>query len=240
MCDNTCMHDFASIAIAALAGFLPALLWLWFWLREDRAHPEPRRLILLAFVAGLITVPIVIPIQKGAEALLVSWGATSGSMFIYVVWSFIEEIMKFSMARLTVLRRKAADEPLDMVIYMIVVALGFAAAENALFLTSPLGGHTLISVLLTGNFRFIGATLLHTLSSATVGTVLAFTFYKPRRTRRLAAVFGVILAGSLHSSFNFLILHTPGTQLLRTFTIVWVGVVALLALIEAVKHMHRR
>ncbi len=234
------MHEFASIAIGAIGGFLPAILWLWFWLHEDRAHPEPRSLILLAFLAGLCAVPLVIPLQKISQVGLEALGVSAGSLGVYIAWSFLEEITKYTVAWFAVLRRRAVDEPIDMVVYMIVVALGFAAAENALFLLSPLSGDTYTAMILTGNFRFIGATLLHTLASASVGVVLAFSFYKPRHTRTLWAILGVILAGALHSAFNFLILHTPGTQLLRTFTVVWIGVVVLLAIIERVKKVHRK
>ena len=43
------MIDWQTLILAVVAGFFPALAWLWFWLREDSEHPEPRRLIALAF-----------------------------------------------------------------------------------------------------------------------------------------------------------------------------------------------
>ena len=45
--------DSTHFAIAFLAGLIPALFWLWFWLREDKAHPEPRALIATSFIACL-------------------------------------------------------------------------------------------------------------------------------------------------------------------------------------------
>lgn len=228
------MEEFGSVALAVLGGFLPALLWLVFWLREDWRHPEPRSFIFLAFIVGMVTVALVIPLQKSISLLALSTTLT------FICWSFIEEAAKFLLARATVLWRREADEPLDMVVYMIVVALGFAAAENALFLLSPLAGEGFVANALTGNLRFIGATLLHVMSSSVVGLCLAFSFYKPKRTRLLWATVGVILAGVLHSGFNFLILNAPGEHLFRTFSIVWIGIVAILAFIEVVKRMHRR
>jgi len=41
------------VFFAFVGGLLPALLWLWFWLRED-LHPEPRRILLLTFTAGMV------------------------------------------------------------------------------------------------------------------------------------------------------------------------------------------
>ena len=221
--------------LAALAGgIFPALAWLWFWRREDSAHPEPRRLIALAFLAGMVTVALVIPIQKYVATLL------SSTTLIYTAWSAIEEIMKYLAARFTVLKRREDDEPIDPVIYMVAVALGFAALENALFLLSPLSGDTATQTILTGNLRFVGATLLHVLSSAVIGVALGLSFYKPKAAKRAYALFGVILAILLHSAFNFFILNTPEAHLLRTFGYVWIGLIALLAVLEYVKRIHPR
>lgn len=228
------MDALIPIVIAALGGALPALAWLWFWQREDAPHPEPRRLIALAFFAGMVTVAFVIPIQKYVAPLLPS------VTFIFAAWSAIEEIMKYVAARVSVLWRREDDEPIDPVIYMVTVALGFAAAENALFLLSPLSGDTVSQAILTGNLRFIGATLLHVLSSGVVGVFLALSFYRSRRSKRLFAFCGVILAIALHAFFNFLILNTSDEHLLRTFSFVWIGLIVMLAVLEYIKRIHPR
>ena len=56
--------DITIILFALLGGVIPTLLWLWFWLREDRAHPEPLGLLFLTFLAGAFTVPVVLPIEN--------------------------------------------------------------------------------------------------------------------------------------------------------------------------------
>jgi RsiW-degrading membrane proteinase PrsW (M82 family) len=224
--------EFEPIVAAMAGGILPALAWLWFWRREDSVHPEPRRLIALAFLAGMVAVAVVIPMEKYVAPFLAS------TTLIFTVWSAMEEIVKYVMARLTVLRRREDDEPIDPVIYMVTVALGFAAAENTLFLLSPLSGDTLMQTLLTGNLRFVGATLLHVLSSAAIGVFLGLSFYKSKRIKRLYVVAGVILASLLHSTFNFLILNTPEQHLLRTFGLVWLGLIVLLAVLEYIKRIH--
>ena len=227
------MSEFVPILGAIAGGLFPALAWLWFWRREDRAHPEPRKLIALAFFAGMVTVAVVIPIQKYVAAYIAS------QTLIFTLWSAIEEIAKDLAASLTVLWRREDDEPIDPVIYMVTVALGFAALENVLFLLSPLAGETVLQTIMTGNLRFVGATLLHVLSSAAIGVALALSFYQPRRIKRLFAVAGVILAVALHSAFNFLILNTAEEHLLRTFGFVWLGLIALLAVLEYVKRIKK-
>ena len=39
--------------LSFLLGLIPALIWLWFWLKED-AHPEPAKNITLSFLGGSI------------------------------------------------------------------------------------------------------------------------------------------------------------------------------------------
>jgi len=228
------MGEFTGIATAIIGGITPVLLWLWFWLREDAKNPEPRHLIFFAFVAGMITVALVIPMQKFAAGFLAAGTVT------FIAWSFIEEATKYVAGLASVLLGRDADEPIDMVIYMITIALGFAAVENALFLLSPLAGATVIDHVMTGNLRFIGATLLHVLASAVVGISLALTFYKPLYVRLMAGFGGVILGSLLHSLFNIRILSAPDEHLLRTFALVWIGVIVLLAIVEYIKRIKPR
>ena len=228
------MSEISTYAIAIAGGIFPALAWLWFWLKEDSRHPEPRRLIALAFLAGMLTVVVVIPIQKFVAGYLVTQTA------IFAAWSTIEEFTKYIIAWIVVLHRRENDEPIDAVIYMVAVALGFAGLENALFLLSPLAGDTVAQTIVTGNLRFIGATLLHVFSSALVGIALAFSFYKPTLIREWYAAVGVILASLLHVGFNFLILNTANEHLLRTFAGVWMGVIAVLFALEFVKRIRPR
>ena len=227
------MPDIQSFAIAILGGIFPALAWLWFWLKED-SHPEPKRLIALAFIGGMLTVVLVVPIQKFVAGMLLSQTA------MFAAWSTIEEFAKYAVAWLLVLHRRENDEPIDAVIYMVALALGFAGLENALFLLSPLAGETLVQTVITGNLRFIGATLLHVFSSAVVGLFLAYAFYKPRLLREWYAALGVILASLLHIAFNFLILNTADEHILRTFAGVWVGVIVVLFALEFVKRIKPR
>src|SRR3989344_9332260 len=114
------MSELLPILGATAGGVFPALAWLWFWLREDARHPEPRRVIALAFLVGMVTVGFVIPIQQAVAGFLAS------TTLIFVAWSIVEEVMKYLAARVTVLRSRQNDEPIDSVIYMVAVALGFA------------------------------------------------------------------------------------------------------------------
>lgn len=224
--------DSTIVLLAALGGVIPALLWLFFWLMEDRCEPEPKRYILLSFLIGGFFVLPVLYLEKYFIGVL------AGTSLI-LMWASIEELAKFLAAYLGALRTRAFDEPLDAVIYVVTAALGFSAVENTLFLITPLQQGDLLRTIVTGDLRFIGATLLHTLSSATVGIALALSYYKPAAVRCFAALAGVILAILLHALFNFFILQGGGGSTFYVFLFIWLGVVGLLFAIEKVKQPAR-
>ena len=226
----------AVLLVAFLCGILPSLIWLAFWLFEDKRNPEPKRYIFFAFVAGMaVVLPIVLPLEKLVEVQAALVGYPREGLLVLMLWAFIEETFKFVAAYVAALHWKVFDEPLDAVVYMITAALGFAALENALFLASPIGDGQIFQTIITGDLRFVGATLLHVLSSATVGLVIANAFRKGAKARRKAAVVGVILAVALHTVFNFFILAKGGSATFFVFLTLWLGIVALLLFIERVK-----
>ncbi|MDA8596882.1 PrsW family intramembrane metalloprotease [Candidatus Pacebacteria bacterium] len=215
-------------AIAFLGGLIPALFWLWFWLREDKERPEPYLLIALSFIAGMMIVPLALPLQKLAIEFY------SGDNLIWV-WVIIEEVLKYAVALFVILWHKAVDEPIDVIIYMITISLGFAALENALFIFNPLVAGDLTNTFLTGKFRFLGATLLHVLSSGTVGALLAFAFYKSNMVKLLYGTIGLFIAIVLHALFNFFIMDASGETILGVFLFVWMGIIVLFLIFEKVK-----
>jgi len=219
-------------AIAFVAGLIPAIFWVWFWLREDSYKPEPYFLIAITFIAGMAVVPLALPLQRWAVALY-------PNVDVMYIWVTIEEVLKYAVALAIVFWNREVDEPIDMVIYLIVIALGFAALENALFVFNPLLLGDFIGSAVTGGFRFLGATLLHVLASGTIGMFLAFTYYKSRTVQLISGSIGLLVAIVLHALFNFFIMDASGTTILGVFLFVWIGIIILFLLFERVKMLER-
>ena len=220
-------------AIAFLSGLIPALFWVWFWLREDSKKPEPFFLIAIAFIAGMAVVPIALPLQKIALELY------SGAN-VMVVWVLVEELLKYAVGLALIFWNKEVDEPIDMIIYMMMIALGFAALENTLFIFNPLAAGDYLNSALTGGFRFLGATLLHALASGTVGACLAFTYYQSRTKQVVAGTVGLFIAVLLHALFNFFIMDASGETILVVFLFVWTGIILLLFIFEHIKLLEHK
>jgi protease PrsW len=126
------------------------------------------------------------------------------------------------------------DEPIDALIYLITAALGFAALENILFLLKVFGTQGMLVGFITGNLRFLGATLLHIATPATVGASIAFSFFHKEKLRR--NVFGgLLLATILHTVFNFFIIRSGNTSLFKILVPLWLAIIIIFLVFEKIK-----
>lgn len=194
-------------------GLVPSFAWLIFYLKED-PHPEPKPLILETFFVGAAITFIVL----GAQIFFNDWITANGilpfSLISLLGLAAIEEFFKFSAAYLVVSHHQLDfDEPVDAMIYMIVAALGFATVENiaAAFNSAALTFETT-------SLRFIGATLLHTLSSGLVGYFWARSIIWKKKSLLLSGILAAIL---LHLSFNYLIIRFEPVVLPTIFLIIF-------------------
>lgn len=216
---------FSNSILLVLLGFLPSLIWLNFYFRED-CHPEPKHLLTKVFLMGIIISPLAILFQfllvkcqgvAGTEKFCSPAGLLSPSSPEFFLWSsFVEEFIKFYAIKLIILNDPEFDEPIDAMIYMMAAALGFAAIENTLivFQTTPDGIATTVNTLI---LRFIGATLLHALASGLLGYFLAISWFFQHHRKKLFIV-GLMIATIFHFAFNILIFAFEGqvTALLYT------------------------
>lgn len=234
-----------TIVYAFFAGLLPALVWLWFWLHEDRKNPEPRSTLAFTFMTGMAMIFLAIPLERmfaNCTSFLFCFPLSQSWQLL--VWASIEEILKFAAVFIAALHTRSYDEPLDAVIYMMCAALGFAALENTLFILNnsesiTLGTNTgALATVFLANLRFIGANLLHVVASSTIGIALALSFYKTKKAKAVWAIGGIITAITLHTLFNLFIIDGSSSGIFFVFSIVWLTMISFLLVFERIKKMN--
>ena len=203
------------IIIAIFLGIIPSFIWLIFFSRED-IHPEPKKAIIKVFIFGALSAFGAIIFQYIFNANLPFLKISERSIIAFSIFALIEELFKFLAACFVMRKNRFFDEPIDAMIYMITAGLGFAMAENILVgldgvISQNMGAKQILAII---TLRFMGATLLHALSSAIVGYYWAKALkckainsacQTSHIGHSLAA--GIIIAALLHGFFNYLIIN---------------------------------
>lgn len=230
--------------ITAYAGyifisFIPPILWLLFYLREDRKHPEPKHLLIATFFGGIGAALLSIFVElfllgdirnaRGGVLTDLFPGVFGNVFVIFLVVAAVEEYIKYLSVKGLIVGRPEFDEPIDAMIYMMTAALGFAAIENVLFNIPLFQADFASGVTLAAN-RFIGANLLHALSSGIVGYFLAHSYFLPHRRHFIAI--GIVLASLLHAFFNYFIIIKEATPQATNFLIFLLFMMAFAVFIE--------
>jgi len=212
-------------------GLVPSIVWLAYYLRKD-AHPEPNSVIRKVFLWGMLATLPAIALELGLRSLF-SFLPFSQEviliLYIFLGVALIEELLKFLVVRFAVYKDKALDEPVDLMLYMIIAALGFAAFENILILfglgpSSPVSNIVALTLV-----RLVGATFLHALASGTLGYFLAHSFFDPKKKYWYVAA-GLFVATLLHGLFNFYILEMQGAAKLLVPAVILLGLAIFVSL----------
>ncbi|WP_233095773.1 PrsW family intramembrane metalloprotease [Alicyclobacillus sp. SO9] len=149
-------------------ALIPALLLLAWLYTRDKLHPEPKRHVYKLFLLGA---GIVLPAGLIERGLIdTSSGihtATLRTTFItaFFVAGMVEEFLKASIVERKALQQGLMKSPIDAIVYSGAVALGFAAVENILYVTS--------SGLTTAVVRSVTAVPAHFMFGIIMGTAFS-------------------------------------------------------------------
>jgi RsiW-degrading membrane proteinase PrsW (M82 family) len=199
--------------ISSFLGILPIVLWLVFFLWQDILKPEPLKWLMILFGLGILITSLVW-YGEGVylKLLRVDLNVSLSVLDIILVYggiAIIEELTKFFSAYFILKKNKHFDEAIDAMIYLIVLALGFGLVENILAASQEIvEGGILLPVLQTMSLRFVGANLLHALSSGIIGFFWALSLSKKKKSY---LYWGLILGIVLHFFFNLVIIKFGGT-----------------------------
>jgi len=202
-------------------GLAPSIIWLLYFLRKD-SHPENNSQIIKIFIYGALTVLPAALIQFGIfeAASFMEPSIFKNFLVMFFGVALIEELLKYLVVRDKIMNSPHFDEPMDLPLYMIISALGFAAVENILAIVGP--GTLSLSLektVMISFFRFISAVLLHALASGAFGFFAALAVYKPKDKIKLLII-GFSTAVFLHGLYNFSIMVIEGSvRFLITFLI---------------------
>ena len=113
----------------AVAPGLAVCIYIFF---RDRHNAEPALNMIFSFLLGILTVIPAIFIENIADQY---FDNSIASIIIssYLAVALVEELSKFLVLRYYSFTRRSFDEPLDGIVYAVLVAMGFATIENVFY-----------------------------------------------------------------------------------------------------------
>lgn len=194
------------IALVPLSYTIPVFVWL------DRLEPEPRAMRWNAFLWGGGVSVLVAGIANEVTA------ATVGASAALVVSApVVEETMK-TLGILGAAKRRQVDTPLDGAVYAGYVGLGFAMVENVIYFSQAISDDELGLVFaLRGLFSPFAHPFFTVWAGLAIGAAV-----RRGRSRRMAALRGLVPAVVLHAAWNASGLNTVFAVLLLAQIVLFV------------------
>jgi len=210
---------------------IPCIAVAVFVYLRDKRNPEPLRLVILSFLLGIAAFGLNILIGWYPHQLLDGNEETlqQKAIHTFLVIALPEELCKFLVIRGLIFRNKSGfSEPIDGIVYAVMVGMGFACIENLVYVMKFGAGN--------GILRMFSAIPAH----AMLGVIMGFHLGIVRFTRKKKLKFTILallIPVGMHGMYNlFLFLHyIPG---------MWIGagigmLISLYFCVESIRIHHR-
>ncbi len=191
-----------SLLALAIGPGLAIILYIYWKDQHDR---EPVRHLLVCFLLGIVSIVPAILLEYGlgdVQKQLFAVRSVNGQLFsAFVVAAAVEETMKFLFCRWYAYPKRDFNEPLDGIVYMVMVATGFATLENIFYIFSSDSGG-----LSTGIMRMFLAVPGHACWGVIIGYFMGQAKFKALWIQRFGLMLvGLIIAILLHGTYDGLL-----------------------------------
>ena len=185
------------ILILAIA---PPLLIAYYIYKKDKYDVEPRKLIVKSFLFGCLSIIPAIILEIIFNESLFS------SLFIYVMVgiALIEEGLKYFFLKRYLFNKAEFNEPLDGIVYAVMISMGFATVENIAYVYGHQGQEIQVAIL-----RMFTALPLHAVCGVIMGYYVGMA--KFNANKKFLLVKGLGLAVLIHGVYDYFLFLGEGT-----------------------------
>lgn len=189
-----------SVSILIALALAPAIFLMIVIYGKDKYDREPKMVLLKAFMLGAISVIPAGLIEYWVEPMLggIAGGITGVAITAFIGVGLVEELCKYFMIRIHAYRHPAFNEPFDGIVYASFVGLGFAAAENVMYV---LQGGLSVAVI-----RMFTAVPAHYAFAVVMGYYVGKAKFDAANST-LHLIRGVFYATFLHGAYDFFVMQ---------------------------------
>ncbi len=181
-------------------AILPGLAISYWVYQQDKYEKEPHYMLFICFLWGCIsTIPaflgqVYFRETEDPDNFLTTF------LFTFFVISLTEEVSKFLFLRFYAYPKDAFNEPMDGIVYAVMVGMGFATLENVLYVLGENGG---ISTAIGRAFTAVPA---HAAFATMMGAYVGLAKFVPEK-RDQYMLTGIVLAVFFHGLYDFFLIQ---------------------------------
>jgi RsiW-degrading membrane proteinase PrsW (M82 family) len=189
-----------SILLLTGLAFAPGIYLSIVIYGKDKYDREPKTILFTAFILGCLSIvpAIIIELWLKKPLFFEGFGIINAALSAFVGIGLIEELCKFFMLRVHAYRKAEFNEPFDGIVYAVFVGLGFATAENVLYVFQ--NGFE------TGILRMFTAVPAHYAFAVIMGYYVGKSKFEPAN-RTLHLFRAVFYAAFMHGAYDFFVLQ---------------------------------
>lgn len=193
-------------ALLLLLSILPGFLIISYIYWRDRHDREPVFYLTVCFVFGMMSTYPAIKMEEFGMRDLGIYNAINDPLmtftFTFAVVAFSEEFVKYIFLRYYIFSKEYFDEPMDGIVYSVMISMGFATLENILYIV--IRADNIEVAFQIGLLRMITAVPAHATFAILMGYFVGLAKFSEARGN-LYLVIGLVSAILLHGTYDFFI-----------------------------------
>jgi len=218
------------LLLFAVAPVFLIMLYVWF---KDKYNREPVKLLLLALFLGIVSIIPAIILELIGNSFFPQMTLFHIFVYAFFVVALSEEGVKFFVLRKFFYRKPAFDEPFDGIVYAVFISMGFAVAENIMYVLN----HGLSTAIM----RMFTAVPAH----AGFAIIMGYFVGKAKFSVRFKSYFliiGLVNAIIFHGLYDFFLLqnNSDGLRILAFVVLLICLFISIRALNKKRKHLFRK
>ena len=176
----------------------PPLLIAYYVYQKDKYDKEPKSLIIKSFLFGCLGIIPAIFLEIFAEGMF-----TNLFLYVFIGIAFVEEGVKYFFLKKYLFNKPDFNEPMDGIVYAVMISLGFATVENIAYVLNNEGQEMNVALI-----RMFTAIPLHAACGVILGYFVGLAKFSDNKNILLYK--GLFLATLVHALYNYFIFLGEG------------------------------
>ena len=176
----------------------PPLLIAYYVYQKDKYDKEPKSLIIKSFLFGCLGIIPAIFLELFVEGIF-----TNLFLYVFIGIALVEEGVKYFFLKKYLFNKADFNEPMDGIVYAVMISLGFATVENIAYVLNNEGQEMNVALI-----RMFTAIPLHAVCGVILGYFVGLAKFS--NNKNILLYKGLFLATLVHALYNYFIFLGQG------------------------------